>query len=134
VGAEVLLEVKVSDNNVSWWLEQILELFVKNELATVIWVLETLFGDVLVDELGHFGTRDQFTFGKSQEFTQLRCHFLLTVETVVGSASLGLFAIWILLGALDLTDELGEGLDVGAESGNFSLDSFKRHLIPCIAS
>jgi len=72
VWREVLLEVKVGNGDVSWWLEEILQLLVKDELATVVWVLETVFGDVLGDELGDFRSGDQFTFSKSQELSQLR--------------------------------------------------------------
>jgi hypothetical protein len=127
VRRKVLLEVKVGDDNVRRRLEELLELVVKNELTTVLGVLETLVGDVLVDKLGHLRARDQLTFGKTEKLAQLRCNFLLAVEAVVGGTRLGLLTVGILLGVLHLTDDLGESLDIGAESGNFGLNGFKRH-------
>jgi hypothetical protein len=129
--AEILLEVKIGNGNVRGRLKEILELIVKDKLATVIGVLKTLLGDVGVDLLGHLGARDQLTLRKSKELAQLRCNFLLPVETVVGGARLGLLTVRILLGVLHLTDELSKSLDISTESSNFSLDSFKRHYI-CI--
>jgi len=32
------------------------------------------------------------------------------------------------LGVLNLTNNLGKGLNIGAEGSNFSLDRFKRHV------
>jgi len=127
VRREVLLKVKVGDGNVGRRLEELLELVVKDKLATVLGVLETLVSDVLVDELGHLGARDELTLGKSEELAQLRCNFLLAVETVVSGTGLGLLTVRILLDVLHLANELGESLDISAEGSNFSLDSFKRH-------
>jgi len=127
VRREVLLKVKVGDGNVSRRLEELLELVVKDKLATVLGVLEALVSDVLVDKLGHLGAGDELTLRKSEELAQLRCNFLLTVEAVVGGTSLGLLTVRVLLGVLYLTDELGKSLDIGAESGNFGVNGFKRH-------
>jgi hypothetical protein len=129
VGAEVLLKVKVGHLNVCGRREEIAKNVVEDNLTTVVGVLETLFGDVLVNELGHLGTRDEFTFGKSKESPQLRRHILLTVETVVGSTRLGLLTVRIILGSLHLANELGEALDIGAERGEFGLNGFERHYI-----
>jgi hypothetical protein len=133
VGREVLLEVKVSNSNVSWGLKKLLKLVVKDKLATVVRVLESLFGDVLVHELSHLRTRDELTFRKSEELAQLRCNFLLTVEAVVGGTSLGLLTVRVLLGVLHLSDELSESLNIGAKGGNFRLNGFKRHLISLLS-
>jgi hypothetical protein len=112
---KVLLEVKVSHDDVSGGLEEVLELFVEDKLATVIWVLETLLGNVLVDELGHLRTRDELTLSNSHELAQLRCNFLLAVEAVVRGASLSLLTIRVLLGVLHLTDDLGESLNISTD-------------------
>jgi len=133
VGREVLLEVKVSDGDVSWGLKKLLKLVVKDELTTVVRVLESLIGDVLVHELGHLRTRDELTLRKSKELAQLRCDFLLAVEAVVGGARLGLLTVRVLLGVLHLSDELSESLNVGAKGGNFRLNGFKRHLISLLS-
>jgi len=90
---EVLLEVKVSNHNVSGGREEVAECVVEDDLTAVIGVLETLFGDVLVNELGHFRARNELAFGKFKESAQLRRHILLSVEAVVGSARLSLFTI-----------------------------------------
>ena len=97
---EVLLEVKVSDGDVGRRLKELLELVVKDELATVVGMLETVVNDVLVDDLGNLGARNEFTFGKSDELTQLRCNFLFTVEAVVLSTLLRLLTIRIILSIL----------------------------------
>ena len=105
---KVLLEVKVGYLNVRGRSEEIAELVVEDNLATVLGVLKTLLGDVLVDELGNLRARDELAFGKSKKFAQLRCHILLTVESVVLGALLRLLAVGILLGVLNLADELGD--------------------------
>ncbi len=50
---EILLEVKVGDHNVSGGCEEVSECVVEDNLTTVLGVLETLFSDVLVNELGN---------------------------------------------------------------------------------
>ncbi len=110
-------------------LKKFLELIIHNKDTTVFWVLETLLEDVLVDKLSHLRYGNEITFGKYKEFTQLRCDFLLSVEPVVLSTLLSLFTIRILLGILDLTDELGESLNFGAEGGDLGLNGLKRHYI-----
>jgi hypothetical protein len=129
VRREVLLEVKVSHLNVRGRREKIAKLVVEDDLATVVGVLEAVVDDVLVDDLGHLGARDELTCGKSKELAQLRRHILLTVESVVSGASLSLLTIGIFLGVLDLTNELGEVLDIGAEGGKLGLNGFERHYI-----
>tara|TARA_Y100000385_G_scaffold2169_1_gene2309 strand:+ start:1505 stop:2038 length:534 start_codon:yes stop_codon:yes gene_type:complete len=129
VRRKVLLEVKVSNNNVSGRREELTELIVENNLAAVLGMLETLLSDVLVNELGDFGTGDEISFGKSEKLAQLRCDFLLSVEAVVLSARLSLLTIGIFLGVLDLAYELSEVLYIVAEGGNFGLDGFERHYI-----
>ena len=58
---QVLLQVQERDLGVSWWFEQITQLVVKNQNATVIWVLQPLFVDVLVNRTSDSTSRDQFT-------------------------------------------------------------------------
>ena len=53
MGREVLLQVKVSNNNFGGGCEEFAELAVEDNLATVLGVLETLFSDILGDKLSH---------------------------------------------------------------------------------
>ena len=53
VRRKVLLEVKVSNNNVGGRREEVPKLIVENNLAAVLGVLKTLLSDVLVDKLGN---------------------------------------------------------------------------------
>jgi hypothetical protein len=129
VRGKELLEVKVGDLCISWWGKKLLKRIVENNLTTVLGMLEALIDDVLVDKLGHLRPRDELAFWESQELPQLRCNFLFAVEAVVLRPLLGLLTIRVLLGVLDLADELGESLDVVAESGEFGLNGFERHYI-----
>jgi hypothetical protein len=126
---EILLKVKVGDDNALRRREEITELVVEDNLTTVLGVLKTLVSDILVDELGHLRTRDELTISNTNEFTQLRCNFLLAIESVVLRALLGLLTVRIFLGVLDLTNELSEVLHVVTKGGEFGLDGFKRHYI-----
>ena len=85
---EVLLEVKVSDSYIRWWLQKILQLVVKDELATVFRVLESLFSDILVDRLGDLRSGNEFTFGKTQEPSQLRRYFCLRLNPLFAARAL----------------------------------------------
>jgi hypothetical protein len=127
--AEVLLQVKVSNHNVSGGCEEVTECIVEDDLATVFGMFETLFGDVLVNEFGHLRAGDEFFSGKTEECAQLRRHILLAVEAVVGSTSLSFFTIGVFLNVLDLANKLGQVLNIGAEGGKFEFDVFKRHYI-----
>jgi hypothetical protein len=126
---QVLLEVEIRHLDVSGGFEKSAKLIVQDELATVLRMLETVVRDVLINELGHLGARDELTFRKSDEFAQLRADFLLTVEAVVFSPLLSLLTIRILLGVLDLTNKLGQGLDILGERDKFSLNGFEGHYI-----
>tara|TARA_B110000459_G_scaffold66299_1_gene74498 strand:+ start:971 stop:1177 length:207 start_codon:yes stop_codon:yes gene_type:complete len=53
VRRKVLLEVKVSNNNVGGRREEVPKLIVENNLAAVLGVLKTLLSDVLVNKLGN---------------------------------------------------------------------------------
>jgi len=129
VRREVLLEVKVGHDNIRRRREEVAELIVEDNLATVLGVLETLVDDVLVHELGDLRAGDELAFGKAEKLAQLRCDFLFAVEPVVLSTLLRLLAIRILLEVLHLADELDERLNLGAESSEFGLNSFERHYI-----
>jgi len=129
VRRKVLLEVKVSNNNVGGRSKKVPKLIVENNLAAVLWVLKTLLSDVLVNELGNLRAGDEISVGEGKKLTQLRCDFLLSVESVVLGTLLGLLTVRILLSVLDLAYKLSEILYIVAEGGNFGLDSFKRHYI-----
>ena len=126
---QVLLEVEVGHLNLRRGVEEIAEGIVEDNLATVLGVLQTLLGDVSVDQLGHFGSGYKIVLGDIEECSQLRAHILLAVETIIVGALLCLLTIGILLGALDLTNDLGEGFDISAKCGDLGLNGFKGHYI-----
>jgi len=128
VGAKELLEVKVSDLCVAG-LKKIPKLIVHNKNATVFGVLETLFGDVLVDRLGDFTPGDEFSLLETKERTKFVSHLLLTVESVVFGTLLSLFTVGILLFRLDFTNNLSEGLQFGTNGSKVNSNGFKRHYI-----
>jgi len=121
-----LLQVEERDLNVAR-LEELPELFVHDENASIVRMLQTVFGNVLGEKLGNFTSGNQFSRRKTDKFAKLIGDFLLTVETVVSRARSRLGSVRVVLLSLDLTNNLGEGLNVGAESGNFGLNFFKRH-------
>jgi hypothetical protein len=53
VRRQVLLEVKVSNNNVGGRSKKVPKLIVENNLAAVFGMFKTLLSDVLVDKLGN---------------------------------------------------------------------------------
>jgi len=129
VWGEVLLEVKVGDDHAIGRGEEDLELVVEYNLTTVLGVLQPVSRDVGIDELRHLGSRDEIALGKTEEGAERGSDLLLPVETVVRGACLGLFAIGIFLGVLNLAHQLCEVLDVGAECGDFGLNRFEGHYI-----
>ena len=121
---EILLKVKVGDDDTLGRREEFTKLVVEDNLATVFGMLETLVSDILVDELGHLRAGDELIIRKSEKLLQLRCNFLLTIESVVLSTLLGLLTVRILLSVLNLTNELGQVLHVVTKGGDFGLDVF----------
>ena len=128
VGAKELLEVKVGDLRIAG-LEKVLELIVHDKNATVVGVLETLIGDVLVDRLGHLTAGNEFRLLETKERTKLVGNLLLAVEAVVLGTLLSLLAVGVVLLRLDLANELGEGLQFGTDSSELSSNGFERHYI-----
>jgi len=124
---EILLKVKVGDDDTLGRREEFTKLVVEDNLTTVFGMLETLVSDILVDELGHLRAGDELISRKSEKLLQLRCNFLLTIESVVLSALLGLLTVRILLSVLNLTNKLGQVLDVVTKGSDFGLDVFERH-------
>ena len=129
VRRQVLLQVKVSNNHVSWGSKKVPELVVENNLAAVLGMLKTFLSDILVNELGNLGAGDEVFCGKREKFTQLRCDFLFAVEAVVLRTLLSLLTIRVFLGVLNLTHKFTEILDIVAEGGDFGFNGFKRHYI-----
>jgi len=111
------------------WLKKITELVVKNKNATVVWVLETLFSNVRVNRAGNEATGDELIGFDSEKLSELWRDGLFAVEAVVLRTGSSFGSVWVVLLGLDLTNDLGQGLDVVAEGGNFGEDSFKRHLV-----
>src|SRR6056300_1654548 len=132
VRTQVLLEIEVRNLDILGWLEEILELLVEDEHATVVGVLETVVLHVLVHGARHLTTGDELPLGKTKENTKLFGNLLLAVETVVLRTIGRLLTGGILLGGPDLANNLGERLDVVADGGDFSENGFSRHIIPLI--
>lgn len=128
VGAKELLEVKVSDLRIAG-LEKVLELIVHNKNATVVGVLETLIGDVLVDRLGHLTAGNELRLLETKERTKLVGNLLLAVEAVVLSTLLSLLAVGVLLLGLNLANELGKRLEFRTDSSEFGSNGIERHYI-----
>jgi len=112
--AQVLLEVKEGDLHIIRRGEEIAKLVIENKSATVFGVLKTLFGDVLVNSLGHFAARDELVFPETKESAELRSNLLLTVEAIVFSPLLRLFSVRVILFGLDLANKLGKRLKIVA--------------------
>jgi len=128
VRTQELLKVEEGDLDVTR-LEKIAKLFVHDEHTTIVRVLQAIFGDVLRDRLRDFTAGNQLPFRKGDESTELVADVLLTVEAVVLRTFRSLRSVRIVLLRLNLANNLRQGLNIGAESSEFSLDSFKRHLI-----
>jgi len=120
-----LLEVEVRHDDALLGGKESLQLLVQDDLAPVLGVLEAVGRDVGIDKLRHLGTRDEFSLGNAEERAKFGRNLLLSVEPIVGGPGLSLFAVGIILGVLDLSDKLGEVLDVGAERGDFGGDSLE---------
>jgi len=115
-------------------VEEGAKLFVHNQNATILRVLEAIFGDVLRDLLSDFTARNHFTFRQTEEASEFWGDVLLTVEAVVRCTRGSLGAVRIVLFRLDLADKLRQRLDFGAEGGDFSENSFERHLISLLCA
>jgi len=127
VRAEILLEVEVRHLLTLGGLQEVTKLLIKHEYTTVVGVLETIVFHVLIDSTRHRASRDELTLGETQESAKLLGNLLLTVEAVVLRAVSRLLTGGILLRGTDLTDNLGEGLDVVADGGDFGENGFGRH-------
>ena len=102
---QVLLQVQKRDLGVSWWFEQITQLIVQYQNATVIRVLQPLVVDVLVNGARDGTSRDQFTFWQFQKHTKLFGNNLLAVKPVVFGTLSRLFTVWVVLFRLNLSDD-----------------------------
>ena len=129
VWAQVLLQVQERDLRVRRWLKKITELVVKNKNATVVRVLKTLFSDVVVDRTSDEGSGNKLSFFNAEKLAELWGDSLFAVEPVVLGTGSSLGSVWVVLLRLDLTNDLGQRLNVSAESSDFSENSFKRHLV-----
>ena len=109
---QVLLQVQKRDLGVSWWFEQITQLIVQYQNATVIRVLQPLVVDVLVNGACDGTSRDQFTFWQFQKHTKLFGDDLLAVKPVVFGTLSRLFPVRIVLFRFNLSDDFGERFDI----------------------
>jgi len=129
VWAQELLEVQERDLRIRRWVKKIAELVVKNKHAAVVRVLKTLFSDVVVNRTSDERSGDELSFFDTEKFTELWGDSLFAVESVVLRTRRSLGSVWIVLLRLDLTNDLGQRLDVRTERRDFRENSFKRHLV-----
>ena len=94
---QVLLQIQKRDLGVSWWFEQITQLIVQYQNATVVWMLQPLVVDVLVNGARDGTSRDQFTFWQFQKHTKLFGNDLLAVKPVVFGTLSRLFPVRVVL-------------------------------------
>lgn len=127
--AQELLKVQERDLRVRRWVKKIAELVVKNKNTAVVGVLKTLFSDVAVNRTSDERTGDELSFFDTEKLTELRRDRLFTVESVVLRTGRSFGSVRVVLLRLDLTNDLGQRLDVGTESRDFRENSFKRHLV-----
>src|SRR6056300_75494 len=133
VRGQILLEVEERDDDIRRGFEEVSEGVVQDDLSSVLRVFQSLAGDVLVDLLGDLGAGDELLRCETQEGAEFVVDFLLTIEPVVRRPCLRLAPVGVVLLGFDLSTKLGEGLDLGAEGGDFLLEvelGGFRHLIP----
>ena len=116
---QVLLQIQKRDLGFSWWFEQITQLIVQYQNATVVWMLQPLVVDVLVNGARDGTSRDQFTFWQFQKHTKFFGDDLLAVKPVVFGALSRLFPVWVVLFRLNLSDDFRERFDIVSDSGDF---------------
>jgi hypothetical protein len=79
VWTQKLLQVQKRNLCVGWRRKQITQLIVEYQNTTVIWVLQTLVVDVLVNGASDGTSRDQFTFWEFQKRAKFFRNGLLAV-------------------------------------------------------
>tara|TARA_R110002050_G_C8946315_1_gene513012 strand:- start:2207 stop:2557 length:351 start_codon:yes stop_codon:yes gene_type:complete len=114
------LEVQESNLNISGGLEKIAKLLIENKNASIVGVLESIILDVLVDSTSYEATRNELVGGEVEEIAELVGNLLLTVKSVVLGAVCRLLTGGIVKLSLNLTNNLSERLNFGAESGNLN--------------
>lgn len=129
---QVLLKIQVRNLDILRRLEEVLELLIEDEDTTIVGVLETIVLDVLVHGTSHLTTGGELPIGETQESAKLIRNLLLTIEAVILRTIGTLLTSGILLSRPDLANNLGEGLDVVTDGGDFSEDGFSRHIIHLI--
>jgi hypothetical protein len=129
---QVLLKIQVRNLDILRRLEEVLELLIEDEDTTIVGVLETIVLDVLVHGASHLTTGDELPIGETQESAKLIRNLLLTIEAVILRTIGTLLTSGILLSRPDLANNLGEGLDIVTDGGDFSEDGFSRHIIHLI--
>jgi len=127
VGAEILLEVQVRHLLTLGRLEEILELLIKHNHATVVGVLEVVVFHVLVHRASDEASGDELPLWEIEEGAKFLGNLLFAVESVILCAVRRLLTGGVILRRLDLTNNLGERLDVIADGGDFSENGFGRH-------
>jgi len=128
VRAQELLQVEEGDLDIAR-LQEIAKLFIHDQDTTIFRMLQAIVSDVLGNRLSDFASGDQFTRREVDEGAELIADVLLAVEAVVLRALGRLGSVRVVLLRLHLSDKLRQRLNFGAESSEFGLNGFKRHLI-----
>jgi len=127
MGAEVLLKIEESHLDIRGRLEEVAKLLVEHEHSTVVWVLEPVVLHVLVDGTRDRTAGDQLSLRETEELTKLFRNLLLAVEPIVLRAVGRLLTSGIILGSLNLSDNLAERLELLLDGSEFGKNSFGRH-------
>ena len=127
MGAQELLKVQERYLGISRGVQEIAELLVEYEDASVVGMLEIVRLYVLVNGTSDGAARYKLTLGEVQKDAKLLGNLLLAVEPVVLGAVGRLFTSRIVLLSLDLSYNLGERLKFVTERGHFGEDGFNGH-------
>jgi hypothetical protein len=106
VRTQVLLNVQKSHLDSLWRLEELHELVVEDNHATILGVLEAILRNVRRDALGHVTARDAFAFRKAKKVPELGSNLLRSIEAVIRRSLLRLFTSGVLLVSANLAKKL----------------------------
>jgi len=135
MGAKILLEIQESDLNILRWLQKITKSIIEHDNSSILRVLETLFGNILINCARHITSGDEFFGFQTKETSQSVGNLLLAVKSIILGARLSPFPGWVVLLGLYLSNQLRKRLDIRSESCDFVknlLMLFGGHFVVCI--